>query len=322
MCCFPWQPRAHKHTQTQCVLYSQESPRVPKAASPAEPGAHVQISHSLVCFPPVLTEQPPALFTLCCSRLRIICVLRSFSGLPGAVASTHFANSCLPSVHISELRGGTKGPFYRGETLSSFQDFWLPGWRWQSPDFPKHAVLLRGFHVQGTAPLCTREHPLVQTRSPPLLCLGVHKAGHRHSDSNSSLGQSKPWAQEQPLATPAAARDTTSLLRSSPAPHFLEPPSTSSSSPHPGTALVLQEVPRAGQEHADPHPQHLPVAPSLTQSTHKPKHNTQLGLTLKAAVLRRARPHTPAGSSPSAGSSEQLQLLYHLLLLCQVPLPS
>lgn len=104
-------------TQTQRVLCLQESPRVPRAASPAqEPGAHRQISHSLVCFLPVLTEQPPALFTLCCSHAAadtIICVLRSFSGLLGAVASTDFANSHLPSVHISELRGGTKGPFYR-----------------------------------------------------------------------------------------------------------------------------------------------------------------------------------------------------------------
>lgn len=42
------------------------------------------------------------LFT-CCSRHRIICVLRRFSGFLGAVASTDFANSCLPSVHVSEL---------------------------------------------------------------------------------------------------------------------------------------------------------------------------------------------------------------------------
>lgn len=32
------------------------------------------------------------------------------------------------------------------------KDFWLPGRRWQSPDFPEHFVLLRGFHVQSTAP--------------------------------------------------------------------------------------------------------------------------------------------------------------------------
>lgn len=55
----------------------------------------------------------------CCSRHRIICALRSFSGLLGAVASTHFANSCLPFVHNSELRGDPRAHFTGMEWRSS-----------------------------------------------------------------------------------------------------------------------------------------------------------------------------------------------------------
>lgn len=63
-------------------------------------------------FSPLLVE-PSALFTVCYSADRIIYVLLSFSTLLSPVASAHSANSCSHSAHVSELQGGTKGPFYR-----------------------------------------------------------------------------------------------------------------------------------------------------------------------------------------------------------------
>lgn len=115
--CFPWQPQAH--TQ-QHILYLQESPFLPKAAttSPAkEPGARVRISCSLVG---VIPAAGGAAFCLIysvlltrCSEDRIIYVLTSFSRLLNAVASAHCANSCSHSVGVSKLQGGSKGPFYR-----------------------------------------------------------------------------------------------------------------------------------------------------------------------------------------------------------------
>lgn len=191
------------------MLYLQESPFLPKAAtaSPAkEPGAHVQISRSLFCFIPAAGG---AAFCLIysvllrrCSEDRIIYVLLSFSRLLSAVASTR-ANSCLHSARLRAARRHQRPILqtWSGEALSSSQDFWLPSWRWQSPDFPKHFMLDSSFHVQITAPLCTREHPLVQARCPPLLCpgytQGTLKAGHGHLDASRFPGQSKPMVQDQ-----------------------------------------------------------------------------------------------------------------------------
>lgn len=119
MCCSPWQPRAckrkHKHKHDVCCI----------SRSPLMSPGHLPCTGAFSC-----TDQPLSglfspradraasclIYTVlltCCCRHRIICVLRSFPGLLGAVASTDFANSCLPSVHISELQEGTKGPFYR-----------------------------------------------------------------------------------------------------------------------------------------------------------------------------------------------------------------
>lgn len=159
-------------------------------------------------------------------------------------------------------------------------------------------------------------------KADPLLCCAWVCTGHPKSSSQPLRLQQLPRS-KQAMDTGAAPSHTCSSQRHNqpaqihPAPHFLEP-QVPVSAPH---TLALQEFPRARQEHGDPHTQHFPMAPNHAQSTHKSEHNIQLGLTWKAAVLRRARPHTPAGSSPPASSSEQLQLLYHLLL-CQVPLPS
>lgn len=65
--------------------------------------------------------------------------------------------------------------------------------------------------LHSRASTCTRQIP---SSAVPGYAQDTPKAAHSHSDSSSSLGQSKPWTQEQPLPTPAAARDTTSLLRS------------------------------------------------------------------------------------------------------------
>lgn len=110
---------ARTHT-TRHALFTGVSPFLPKAptAAPAkEPGAHVQISCSLFCFIPAAGGAAfcviySVLLTRC-SEDGIIYVLLSFSRLLGAVASTRCANSCSRSACVSELRGGTKGPFYR-----------------------------------------------------------------------------------------------------------------------------------------------------------------------------------------------------------------
>lgn len=65
--------------------------------------------------------------------------------------------------------------------------------------------------LHSRASTCTRQIP---SSAVPGYAQDTPKAAHSHSDSSSSLGQSKPWTQEQPLPTPAAARDTTNLLRS------------------------------------------------------------------------------------------------------------
>lgn len=52
------------------------------------------------------------------------------------------------------------------------------------------------------APTCASQIP---SSAVPGCAQGTLKASPWHSDSNSSLGQSKPWTQEQPLPTPAAA---------------------------------------------------------------------------------------------------------------------
>lgn len=172
--------RTHTHMHHH-MLYLQESPFLPKAAtaSPAkEPSAHVQISRSLFCFIPAAGG---AAFCLIysvlltrCSEDRIIYVLLSFSRLLSAVASTR-ANSCLHSVHLRAVRRHQR-PILQtrsGEALSSSQDFWLPSWRWQSPDFPKHFMFHSSFHVQITAPLCTHSY-----KPDALLCFAraIHRA--------------------------------------------------------------------------------------------------------------------------------------------------
>lgn len=139
-------------------------------------------------------------------------------------------------------------------------------------------MLLKGFHVQSTAPLCTH-----LCKPDPLLCCAWVCTGHPKSISLALRLQQFPRS-KQAMDTGAASSHACSSHQTQPTcsePHFLEPPGTSFSSLHPGTALALQEVPRARQGHADPHTQHLPMASNHAQSTHKPKHNTQLGLTLK-----------------------------------------
>lgn len=135
---------------------------------------------------------------------------------------------------------------------------------------------------------CSKHSPTLHSRAPictsqiPSSALPGAYTGHPKSRSQALRLQQFPRSKQahgagsvpsgvdtepaSSLASPRLQRGSPSpetqpaCADPSPAPHLFEPPGTSISSLHPGTALVLQEVPRAGQEHAAPCPQHLPTA--------------------------------------------------------------